>query len=399
MAAMLSSSAALAPGARLLNARARKSVGAPIAVPAARVVAAARVDDAETTIALELRGDRRVRRGSPARARTSSRRPRTRATPRPPPPMPPRTPPPPRPRPPRTPPRTPPPPRPPRRTRRRRRRRRLPTPPPRSRPSWKFDLLCLGNARGLRLQARGGVAAGALGAPPSPRRPCSAARRRRLAPAPARLAPASAPLERGVAGVLRRVLLRGGGVAAGHRGCFGCRRGARVGAPRRVCRPRRARRARLGRRAGARRRAGGDAAGARRAGRVSARVRRRRQRVRFGRGAGEGQEGVFVDTRDEAQRVSDGVPDLRGARARAARLCRWTSRAVRPEPNDVIRARARARTRREEGGGVDSERRAGVRDGARRRHVVRSRARCRRCPGAAQRSSRRGGSRRGAGAA
>eukprot|EP00228_Micromonas_bravo_P001966 CAMPEP_0203006454 /NCGR_PEP_ID=MMETSP1401-20130829/4654_1 /ASSEMBLY_ACC=CAM_ASM_000894 /TAXON_ID=38833 /ORGANISM="Micromonas pusilla, Strain CCAC1681" /LENGTH=68 /DNA_ID=CAMNT_0049748099 /DNA_START=64 /DNA_END=266 /DNA_ORIENTATION=+ len=51
MAAMLSSSAALAPGARLLNARARKSVGAPRAVPA-RVVATARVDDAETTIAL-----------------------------------------------------------------------------------------------------------------------------------------------------------------------------------------------------------------------------------------------------------------------------------------------------------------------------------------------------------
>ena len=51
MAAMLSSSAALAPGARLLNARARKSVGAPRAVPAARVVAAARVHDAETTFA------------------------------------------------------------------------------------------------------------------------------------------------------------------------------------------------------------------------------------------------------------------------------------------------------------------------------------------------------------
>ena len=51
MAAMLSSSTALAPTVRFLNARARTSAAAPRAVPGARVVSAARVDDAETTIA------------------------------------------------------------------------------------------------------------------------------------------------------------------------------------------------------------------------------------------------------------------------------------------------------------------------------------------------------------
>ena len=380
MAAMLSSSAALAPGARLLNARARKSVGAPRAVPAARVVAARarrrrRDDDA---LRWAPRRSSRPPRFSRARADELRWRPRTRATPRPPadaaadataaatagng---------------------------------RRRGWRRSSSTAAADRQAHVIGYVAaagtlMGPASasallGLRL-ASSALAAGDDRACSPSAAPVLAARRR-LAPAPARSAPASAPPRPGVAGVLRRVLLRGGGVAAGYRVCFGCRRGgARVGAPARVCRPRRARRARLGRRAGARRRAGGDAAGARRAGRVSARVRRRRQRVRAGRGAGEGQEGVFGG---HARRGAEGVGRrarlARRARARA-RLCRWSPRGVCAEPNEDPRARARARTRREEGGGVDSERRAGVRDGARRRRAPRAGAAAR-----APRGVRRGG--------
>ena len=97
--------------------------------------------------------------------------------------------------------------------------------------------------------------------------------------------------------------------------------------------------------AGARRRTGGDAPGARRAG------RRRAARMYAGdvnafvldEALAKDKRAFLVDTRDEAQRVSDGVPDLRGAGARARRGCRWTPRrGVCAEPNEGAPRAARS---------------------------------------------------------
>ena len=49
----------------------------------------------------------------------------------------------------------------------------------------------------------------------------------------------------------------------------------------------------------------------------------------------------LVDTRDEAQRVSDGVPDLRGAARARARLCRW-SLSICPSGTERRNPRARS---------------------------------------------------------